>query len=197
MGEGADPPEPESAFVGDEHGKDVASEEKPEEFTITFEDITVHVPEIKGFMSCCSSKDNPFKNYGAEYFGMSVEERAAFYTLDRVSGLVKSGEVRVLADGFDSKGNECVCFSAALLYKIELHVFVFATSLLSPARINITHVDLPRHRQVRIWQIHAPSCPVQPPQQVRRPLWHSRSQWYSSRQVQSILAPYVFLRLCR
>lgn len=106
MGEGADPPEPESAFVGDENGKDVASEEKPEEFTITFEDITVHVPEIKGCVSCCSSKDNPFKNYGAEYFGMSVEERAAFYTLDRVSGLVKSGEVSVLADGFDSKGNE-------------------------------------------------------------------------------------------
>ena len=50
-----------------------------------------------------------------------------------------------------------MCFSAALLYKIEL--FVCATSLLSPARINITHVDLPRHRQVRIWQIHAPSCP--------------------------------------
>ena len=98
MGEGADPPEPEGAFVGDEGGGDVVSEEKPEEFTITFEDITVHVPEIKGCMSCCS-KDNPFKNYGAEYFGMSVEERAAFYTLDRVSGLVKSGEVSVLVDG--------------------------------------------------------------------------------------------------
>ena len=103
MGE-ADPPDPpERAFVCDEHGGDVASEEKQEEFTITFEDITVHVPEIKGCMSCCSSKDNPFKNYGAEYFGMSVEERAAFYTLDRVSGLVKSGEVSVVADGLDSK----------------------------------------------------------------------------------------------
>ena len=104
MGE-ADPPDPpERAFVCDEHGGDVASEEKQEEFTITFEDITVHVPEIKGCMSCCSSKDNPFKNYGAEYFGMSVEERAAFYTLDRVSGLVKSGEVSIIvADGFDSQ----------------------------------------------------------------------------------------------
>ena len=110
MGEGTDPLEPESAFVGDEYGGDVASEEKQEEFTITFEDITVHVPEIKGCcMSCCSSKDNPFKNYGAEYFGMSVEERAAFYTLDRVSGLVKSGEVSVLADEFDSKRNEVFC----------------------------------------------------------------------------------------
>jgi len=46
------------------------------------------------------TQDNPFKNWGAEYFGMSVEERVAFYTLDRVSGLVKSGEVSL--PDFDS-----------------------------------------------------------------------------------------------
>ena len=95
----ADPPEPEIAFVGDKDGGDVAAE-KSEEFVITFDGICVHVPESKGCMSCCSSKDNPIKNWGAEYFGMSVEERAAFYTLDRVSGLVKSGEVSL--PDFDS-----------------------------------------------------------------------------------------------
>ncbi|EED88176.1 ABC transporter protein, partial [Thalassiosira pseudonana CCMP1335] len=35
---------------------------------------------------------NNIKNLGTEYFGMSIEQRSSFYTLDRVSGVVKSGE---------------------------------------------------------------------------------------------------------
>lgn len=66
-------------------------------YTSQFEDITVHVPEVAGCLPCCTCKDSPIRNYGVEYFGMSVEERAAFYTLDRVSGCVKSGEVSVCA----------------------------------------------------------------------------------------------------
>jgi len=73
-------------------GVDVSELPKSEDFVLTFEDITVHVPEVAGCLPCCTCKDSPIRNYGVEYFGMSVEERAAFYTLDRVSGCVKSGE---------------------------------------------------------------------------------------------------------
>eukprot|EP00986_Skeletonema_menzelii_P015188 scaffold11227_cov160-Skeletonema_menzelii.AAC.2 len=63
---------------------------KDKEFVLSFEDITVHVPAQS---NCCgSNKNSPLRNYGQEYFGMSVEHRDAFYTLDRVSGYVKSGE---------------------------------------------------------------------------------------------------------
>ena len=66
---------------------------KEKEFVLSFEDITVHVPsKSKGCLSCCSNKNSPLRHYGQEYFGMSVEQRDAFYTLDRVSGYVKSGE---------------------------------------------------------------------------------------------------------
>ena len=74
------------------HGAQGAIDEcaKDKEFVLSFEDITVHVPAQS---NCCgSNKNSPLRNYGQEYFGMSVEHRDAFYTLDRVSGYVKSGE---------------------------------------------------------------------------------------------------------
>ncbi len=67
-------------------------EGKEKEFVLSFEDITVHVPAQSKCLSCCSNKNNPLRNYGQEYFGMSVEHIDAFYTLDRVSGYVTSGE---------------------------------------------------------------------------------------------------------
>ena len=134
MGE-VGPPEPDIAVVGDKDGGGVAAD-KSEEFVITFEDITVHVPESKGCMSCCSSKDNPFKNWGAEYFGMSVEGRAAFYTLDRVSGLVKSGEVSLPDfDSFDMNESLRRCLNLTkhyLLMPSQLLTLLFAlTSVIS------------------------------------------------------------------
>ncbi|KAL7471875.1 hypothetical protein ACHAXS_012182 [Conticribra weissflogii] len=60
------------------------------EFVLAFEDITVHVPESKALLPCCRCKN--LGNFGQEYFGLSVQQRSAFYTLDRVSGYVKSGE---------------------------------------------------------------------------------------------------------
>eukprot|EP00804_Cyclotella_cryptica_P004684 CCRYP_019117-RB/>CCRYP_019117-RB protein AED:0.07 eAED:0.07 QI:237/0.87/0.88/1/0.75/0.66/9/271/1508 len=59
-------------------------------FTLTFHDLSVHVPRVSECLPCCTFRN--IKNLGAEYFGMYVTEREAFYTLDRVSGCVKSGE---------------------------------------------------------------------------------------------------------
>jgi ABC-type multidrug transport system ATPase subunit/ABC-type multidrug transport system permease subunit len=63
---------------------------QPTPFTITFQDLSVHVPPVKPCLPCCAFRN--IKNLGVEYFGMSITEREAFYTLDRVSGCVKSGE---------------------------------------------------------------------------------------------------------
>ena len=61
-----------------------------DDFVVSFEDISVRVPE-SGW-KYCTCKDSPIKNFGQEYLGMSVEERGSFYSLDRVSGYVRAGE---------------------------------------------------------------------------------------------------------
>lgn len=63
--------------------------QKPD-LTLSFENLTVHVPGDAG--NCCNCVSNPLKNYLQEYVGMSLEERDPFYALDDVSGVVSSGE---------------------------------------------------------------------------------------------------------
>jgi ABC-type multidrug transport system ATPase subunit len=58
--------------------------------TLSFENLTVHVPGDEG--NCCNCISNPLKNYLQEYVGMSLEERDPFYALYNVSGVVSSGE---------------------------------------------------------------------------------------------------------
>lgn len=119
----SDPPKPQdggSNTRGSDRGG--ADDTDPDEFVLTFEDITVHVPESEGCLPCCSCKDSPLRNYGVEYFGMSVEERAAFYTLDRLSGCVKSGEV---SEGYYCVSEACERYS----HLWEIHALTLTSDL--------------------------------------------------------------------
>lgn len=105
-----EPPSPEEAAVaspgavgeGDPHVGDNAIDIEPAtvdpnvavirpKLTLSFENLTVHVPGEKG--SCCNCLQNPIKNFLQEYVGMSLEEKNPFYALNDVSGVVSSGEM--------------------------------------------------------------------------------------------------------
>jgi hypothetical protein len=62
--------------------------------TLSFENLTVHVPGQT--RSCCctsSSMFDSFRHYAEEYMGMSVENQDPFYALDGISGVIQSGEM--------------------------------------------------------------------------------------------------------
>jgi ABC-type multidrug transport system ATPase subunit len=64
---------------------------KKQDFVLSFEDLTCHVPGISS--KCCVSRDNPMTNYLEYYLGIQVQERDPFYSLDSCSGWLKSGEM--------------------------------------------------------------------------------------------------------
>lgn len=62
-------------------------------YVLSFENLTVHVPETRRRKLCCNCLDNPFTYFAQEYMGMQIAEKAPFYALDDVSGYLKSGEM--------------------------------------------------------------------------------------------------------
>ena len=79
--EGKDLPEKNDSYL----------QTKKQEFVLSFEDLTCYVPGIP--RHCCVSQDNPITNWIEYYMGVQVQERDPFYSLDRCSGYVKSGEM--------------------------------------------------------------------------------------------------------
>lgn len=71
-------------------------------YTLSFENLTVHVPGIEaGCCNCLGKPDNPFGYLLQEYGGVSVQERDPFYALDGISGYLKSGELCLVLGGSD------------------------------------------------------------------------------------------------
>ena len=66
-------------------------------YTLSFENLTVHVPGGASTTSksrqCWNAMNNPFRNFLQEYFGLSVLSSNPIYALDNVSGYVQSGEL--------------------------------------------------------------------------------------------------------
>uniref|UniRef100_A0A7S2UBS7 ABC transporter domain-containing protein n=1 Tax=Attheya septentrionalis TaxID=420275 RepID=A0A7S2UBS7_9STRA len=79
-----------------------SSEEKNrDDFVLSFEHLTVHVPGIAK-NTCFFNVDNPIANYMQEYLGMQMQEREPFYSIDNVSGHIKAGEVCLVLGPNDS-----------------------------------------------------------------------------------------------
>eukprot|EP00978_Attheya_sp_CCMP212_P043255 scaffold279116_cov54-Attheya_sp.AAC.1 len=79
-----------------------SSEEKNgDDFVLSFEHLTVHVPGIAK-NTCFFNMDNPISNYMQEYLGMQMQEREPFYSIDNVSGHIKAGEVCLVLGPNDS-----------------------------------------------------------------------------------------------
>lgn len=88
--------------------------------TLSFENLTVHVPGDP--RNCCGCWSNPFKNYLQEYLGMSLEETKPFYALNDVSGAVSSGELcLVLGVNETSKSTLLRALSGRLNEHDEVH----------------------------------------------------------------------------
>lgn len=106
-----------------------------EPLTLSFENLTVHVPGDP--KSCCGCLNNPFKNYLQEYLGMSLEETEPFYALNDVSGSVSSGELcLVLGVNETSKTTLLRALSGRLNELDELH-----------GTLSLNGVPLPKSRE--------------------------------------------------
>ena len=125
------PPEQEAPSVGVEEYMPQVQVEAPAsipifsvserpDLTLSFENLTVHVPGDQG--SCCNCFQNPLKNYLQEYAGVSLEKRDPFYALDDVSGVLSSGELcLVLGANETSKSTLLRALSGRLNEHDELH----------------------------------------------------------------------------
>eukprot|EP00547_Thalassionema_nitzschioides_P003041 CAMPEP_0194205690 /NCGR_PEP_ID=MMETSP0156-20130528/4909_1 /TAXON_ID=33649 /ORGANISM="Thalassionema nitzschioides, Strain L26-B" /LENGTH=1620 /DNA_ID=CAMNT_0038932039 /DNA_START=162 /DNA_END=5024 /DNA_ORIENTATION=+ len=92
----------ESDKKNDTHGRTLSIFDNRDPYTLSFENLTVHVPGVKsGCCNCLSKADNPFGYLLQEYGGVSVQERDPFYALDGISGYLKSGELCLVLGGSD------------------------------------------------------------------------------------------------
>ncbi|KAL7543865.1 hypothetical protein ACHAXR_013237 [Thalassiosira sp. AJA248-18] len=95
-----EPPTPEASTallaVGDDDdgGNDDTTpltKTMPEAYTLSFENLSVHVPGRK--KKWYSPIVRPFKYVAEEYMGLSVQERDPLYALNNITGLLPSGEL--------------------------------------------------------------------------------------------------------
>ena len=74
----------------------------PEKYTISFSNLSVHVPGKK--KKWYSTIVKPFKYVAQEYLGLSTESRDPLYALNNVSGVLPSGQLcLVLGSNDESK----------------------------------------------------------------------------------------------
>ena len=113
------PPPPSNKVVGE---KDEPVEQpvvNRQKYALSFENLTVYVPGTT--KNCCHSMGNPFGKFMQEYLGMQTEEKDPFYSLDAVSGYLKSGELcLVLGSNDQSKSTLLRALSGRLNKKDEV-----------------------------------------------------------------------------